>query len=97
MESITIESPDSLTREYHAHKGIFGADNCFLVDNKCIATLDPPLEMSINKKIEKLPQVTGHTDGNIILPLGGFLPVACGRMRCAQLRAAQIIAQKQRR
>ena len=34
----------------------------------------------------------GWTDGHIILPPGGVDPVACGRMRFAQLRAAKMIA-----
>ena len=34
LKSITIESPGSVTCEYHAHKRIFGADNVFLVDEQ---------------------------------------------------------------
>ena len=33
-------------------------------------------------------------DGNIILPLRGFETVAYGRMCCAELQAAQMIAKK---
>ena len=32
-------------------------------------------------------QTDGLTDGHIILPLKGFEPVACRRMRCVQLWA----------
>ena len=38
----------------------------------------------------------GQKDSYIILPLRGFDPVTCGRMRCAQLRAARMIANKRR-
>ena len=38
----------------------------------------------------------GWIDRHIILPLRGFEPMACGRMRYAQLRAAQIIIKKKR-
>ena len=37
LKSITIGSPGSVTREYHAHKRIFGADNFFLVDNNYLS------------------------------------------------------------
>ena len=37
-----------------------------------------------------------RTDGHIILPLRGFEPMVCGRMSCAQLRAAQMITKKRR-
>ena len=39
-------------------------------------------------KTTKDPRNTGRKDGHIILSLRGFEPMACGRMRCAQLRAA---------
>ena len=35
-------------------------------------------------------QLDEHTDGNIILPLRGFEPMACGLILCAQLWAAQM-------
>ena len=38
----------------------------------------------------------GFTDENIILPLRVFEPVACGRMRCTQLRAVRMIAKNRR-
>ena len=39
------------------------------------------------QKITKGPRTTGWTDGHIILSLKGFEPVACGIMRCKQIRA----------
>ena len=55
---------------------------------KCTATLI----INTQTKISKGPQTTVRTDGYIILPLTGFDPVACGRMRCTQLRTTQTIA-----
>ena len=50
------------------------------------------LEINTNAKIAKGLQTTERTDGqtdrHIILPLRGFEPVACRRMRCGKLWAA---------
>ena len=53
----------------------------------------PPDWKLIQTKKLQMP-VDNRTDGHIILPLRSFNPVAYGCRRCAQLRAAQIIAKK---
>ena len=58
----------------------------------------PPHWKVVQIKIAKGLRMTGQTDGrtygHIILLLRKFEPVAYGRMRCAQLKAAQMISKK---
>ena len=61
--------------------------------DKCIAELYPHTGNEYKYKNWKMPE-DDWTDGYIILPLKVFETVACGRMCCAQIQSAQMIAKK---